>query len=216
MYVGEERESWGIKKYFLIILCVLMIAVIPSYSGKRRAIAGIPTPVQKQASGSEMLTLKGYNVKLTFLYSYDIEALVVHKKSYNSSSLQDKLVPVDVALAWGKVAQYNKDIDFHWSQSGRWVFWRVNSDSELDLVGGENAIVSQSSNNHLIPANKYIEKKVKKIKKGDHIRIKGYLVNVHATKSDGSWWSVDSSTSREDSGGGACEVIYVTDVYKIS
>ena len=67
------------------------------------------------------------------------------------------------------------------------------------------------SNSHLIPSNDKIKKQIKKIKKNDYIQIEGYLVHVDAdTKKGYFFW--DSSTTREDSGDGACEVIYVTDV----
>ena len=204
------------RNFLLILGTIIIIALLLPSGGKQRSVSGILPPVQEQASGETTFTINGYNIKLTFLYSYNIEALVVHKKNYSSHKIEDKLVPVDLALAWGKVAQYNKEIDFHWSQSGRWLFWRVDSDTDLALVGGMNGIISQASNNHLIPANISVKNKIKKIKKGDHIKIKGYLVNVYASKSAGNRWDMNSSISREDTGSGACEIIYVTDIYKIS
>ena len=53
---------------------------------------------------------------------------------------------------------------------------------------------------------------MKRIMPGDHIKIKGYLVNVTASnsKNDVIWWN--SSTIRSDTGDGACELIYVTDL----
>ena len=205
------------KKLLIIFCIVLMIALLLPSGNKRRSISGLPAPVQQSASGSDTLLIKDYEVKLSFLYSYDIEALVVHRKNHTANHLEDKLAPVDLALAWGTVAQYNQEIDFNWSQSGRWYSWEVDSLDALNPVGGVQGIISQSSNNHLIFSNKSIEKKAKKIKAGDHIRIQGYLVNVNAVKTDGSkGFSVNSSTSREDTGAGACEVIYVKDIQKIS
>lgn len=205
------------NKNLVIILCVIvMIALLLPSGGKQRSVAGISEPVQKPASGGETLAIKGYEVKLSFLYSYDIEALVVHKKNYTANHIQDKLSPVDLALAWGSVAQYNKEIDFHWSQNNRFAHWRVDNVSELAPVGGMQGVQVQASNNHLIPANKYVAQKIKKIKTGDHIRIQGYLVNINATKPDGQRFYWNSSTSRTDAGNGACEVIYVKDIQKIS
>ena len=205
------------NKNFVIILCVIvMIALLWPSSGKQRSVSGIPEPVQEEASGGETLAIKGYEVKLSFLYSYDIEALVVHKKNYTANSLQDKLAPVDLALAWGTVAQYNQEIDLNWSQSGRFARWQVDSVEKLTPMGGMQGVQIQASNNHLIPADKYIAQKIKKIKTGDHIRIKGYLVNVRATKPNGQYFNWNSSTTRKDTGSGACELIYVKDIQKIS
>ena len=82
----------------------------------------------------------------------------------------------------------------------------------LDPVGGIDGVARQCSNNHLIPADTRVKKAIKKIKKGDHIRITGYLVYIDGKKSDGTTFFWNSSTTRDDDGDGACEVIYVTDV----
>jgi hypothetical protein len=57
-----------------------------------------------------------------------------------------------------------------------------------------------------------VKKSIKKIKTGDHIRLKGYLVSITATDSKGTPYYWNSSTSRNDTGDGACEVMYVTEV----
>lgn len=76
---------------------------------------------------------------------------------------------------------------------------------------GHDTLTAYFSNNHLIPSNDNIEKLIKKIKENDYIKLKGYLVNAK-TKKASTMDSFDSSISRVDTGGGACEVIYVTDI----
>ncbi len=199
----------------IIILIIIIVAAVAFYrdrAGVRRSVAGIRAPIQEEAKGVTKTTVKGWNVRIEYQYSYDIEALVVHTKRYSGSGLGDQLAPVDAALAWGDVAKYNDSIDFHWGQARRWYTWKVNSYEELAPVGAEYEVGIQSSNNHLIPSTRELEKQVKKLRTGDHVRIKGYLVNIDGTKSDGStfWWN--SSTTREDTGDGACEVFYVTEL----
>ena len=67
------------------------------------------------------------------------------------------------------------------------------------------------SNNHIIPSNKKIAKALKYIKKGDFIELEGYLVDANI-----DFWQIthywESSTTRNDTGDGACEVIYVTSI----
>jgi hypothetical protein len=53
-----------------------------------------------------------------------------------------------------------------------------------------------------------VEEKLKKIKKNDQIKFKGYLVNVDSQ--DG--WRWNSSTTRNDTGGGACEIVLIDDI----
>ncbi len=60
---------------------------------------------------------------------------------------------------------------------------------------------------HLIPADDYVARQIKKVRRGSIVQFTGYLVEV---KGDDGWrWS--SSLSREDSGDKACELVYVKD-----
>ena len=205
-----------LKRVIAITIAILLVGLAVWYfvqkNGVRRAIPGIGEPVQEETTGSTTKTVDGYNVTITYKYTYEIEALVVHTKAYDGSSFADKMSPLDAALAWGKVAQYNKKIDFNWSQSGRWYSWHVDDVSVLAPVGGTSYVNEHSANTHLLPSSSTVKDKVKKIRRGDHIRLKGYLVDVDAEKSNGDtyWWH--SSTTRTDTGDGACEVMYVTDV----
>ena len=53
-----------------------------------------------------------------------------------------------------------------------------------------------------------VEHELKNIRQGDIVTLKGYLVRVEAK--DG--WRWKSSLTREDTGGGACELIFVEDL----
>jgi hypothetical protein len=57
----------------------------------------------------------------------------------------------------------------------------------------------------MIPADGAIESTLKSIRPGQVVKISGYLVQANA--SDGWHWK--SSLTREDTGSGACEVVYV-------
>ncbi len=208
------NKSSNIVKIAILALIILVVGgYIYLNMGVRRGIPGIPDPIQtEEEAGNVQMEVDGYNVLINYEYSYEIEALVLHTKNYTPSlSIGDKLAPKDLALGWGVVAEYNDRIDFHWGQSGRWYSWRVSSYEELLPVGGESEVSLHSANNHIIPANPTIKRQLKKIKRGDHIKMKGHLANVYASKGDKSiTWN--SSTTREDTGNGACELIYVTDI----
>lgn len=201
---------------FLVIVGAVFLALFIAHSiymsGTRRGIAGIREPLQETVKGGGMhRNADGFETDITFKCYYDIEALVLSTHDYNGSELSDKFAPVDAALGWGKVAQYNDIIDFNWEQSGRFCRCDPLSAADVKLLGSVEYVQEHFSNNHLIPAEKDVEKKIKKIRKGDHIRIRGYLVNVDGSSEDASFhWH--SSTSRSDTGNGACEIIYVTNV----
>jgi hypothetical protein len=57
---------------------------------------------------------------------------------------------------------------------------------------------------HVIPANDDVARALSRVREGDRLRMDGWLVEVDAP--DG--WTWRSSTTREDSGDGACEVVY--------
>ena len=210
----------GLKKALTLILIVVLVGVLAYswYTSRpaKNGISGIREPIQTPASGSAQFAKAGYDVNITYKYAYDIEGLVVHTHRYNGLGIGDRLAPVDIALAWGKVAEYNDRIDFHWSQANRYVLWETDTYEEIAPVGYEKGVNKQCSNNHVIPADSSIRNKLKSIKAGSRVRIKGYLVNVKATKSNGTYFTWNSSVTRDDSGGGACEVIYVTEVQVLS
>ncbi len=58
---------------------------------------------------------------------------------------------------------------------------------------------------HLISASRDIRKRLSRVRKGDVVRIKGYLVKVDA----GDNWHWQSSLTRKDTGEGACELVWV-------
>ncbi len=206
------------KKLIAVLALVVIAAVVFLNRGgkEQRSISGLEPPVQQAAEGGVQLEESGYSVNITFKYSYEIDAVVLSARSYHGSSLGDRLAPKDLALGWGTVAEYNDRIDFHWSQSGRWYYWRVNSDTDLSPVGGSGGVAKQSANNHIIPADDSVKKQLGRVKKGDHVIITGYLVDLRGEKPDGSYFTWNSSVSRDDTGDGACELIYATDIRILS
>ena len=58
---------------------------------------------------------------------------------------------------------------------------------------------------HMIPANPVVEKRLKSVRPGNIVRVRGCLVEVSAK--DG--WRWRSSLTRTDTGPGACELIWV-------
>jgi hypothetical protein len=61
---------------------------------------------------------------------------------------------------------------------------------------------------HIIPASAMVERVVKSVRRGHIVKLAGYL--VEARRADGWIWR--SSLTREDTGAGACELIWVTEI----
>jgi hypothetical protein len=153
-------------------------------------------PAQHSTSQANF-TLNGY--KITPLESFQIEARVLAAEHYSLGREAD-LSPVDLALGWGKMSDEAILKGIKISQSNRFYYWRVD---EFPIPRRE--IETQSANMHMIPADDQIEKILKSIRPGQMVKLSGDLVQVNA--SDGWHWK--SSLTREDTGAGACEIIYV-------
>jgi hypothetical protein len=73
---------------------------------------------------------------------------------------------------------------------------------------GRQDIERSSANMHMVPANSVIERRLKSVREGQVVRIDGWLVEAH--RGDGFTWR--SSLTRNDTGAGACELIFVNSV----
>jgi hypothetical protein len=73
-----------------------------------------------------------------------------------------------------------------------------------DQAAWESFDMYQLSNNHLISDDDFIRDQVRKVKVGDQVRIQGVLASY---ESPGGLRG--TSTTRTDTGDGACETIYV-------
>ncbi len=154
------------------------------------------TPVQKRVSMSEF-PFKGYTLKP--LADFEITARVLSKKNYNMGRESD-LAPVDLALGWGRMSDSAVLDKISISQGNRWYRWNAR---EMPIPRRE--IEKSSANMHMIPANERVEAALKEVNEGHVVTISGKLVAIRS--SDG--WRWKSSTTRNDTGGGACEIIFV-------
>jgi hypothetical protein len=62
-----------------------------------------------------------------------------------------------------------------------------------------------SANMHMIPATAEVERQLLRVRPGQVVALMGYLVEVRGR--DGFRWR--SSLTREDTGNGACELVWV-------
>jgi len=139
---------------------------------------------------------------------YIVEAMVMSRKRYRWDT-EAELSPVDLLLAWGPVTEEPYLSAVKWSQSGRWGFYEYRNASGVRA----NVIARNSANTHIIPepGNSSLRRELLRLRRGDVVRLEGYLVRVE--REDG--WKWVSSRSRTDTGAGACEVFYVTYVEKL-
>ncbi len=143
--------------------------------------------------------------RITPLQSFTLQGRVLAAAHYRWDR-EAELAPVDLALGWGPMSDQMVLKDISITQSGRFYHWRV---SEFRIPRRE--IETHSANMHMIPSTDEIEHKLKKVRVGQLVKVEGYLVEVRGA--DG--WSWRSSLTRDDTGAGACELIWVANFESI-
>ncbi len=136
------------------------------------------------------------------LAEYKIKGRVLSMNFY-SLGKESELSPVDLALGWGRMSDQNIIDKITVTQSNRWYHWETES---MPIPRSE--ISKSSANVHIIPKDDSIKDKIDELYKGSLIEMKGFLVEVKAEKG----WRWKSSLTRDDTGGGACELFWVDDI----
>jgi len=155
-------------------------------------------PVQSDLNGPPgVLAKHGYQILP--LQSFSLAARVLSTARYRFDEGAD-ISPVDLALGWGRMSDQSVLNEFDISQSGRFYFWHV---KRFPIPRRE--IETHSANMHMIPADDEIERRLESIRVGQIVSLEGYLVEVRAP----SGWRWRSSLTREDTGAGACELVWV-------
>ena len=138
-------------------------------------------------------------------YEYELTGMIVSYRHHEGNSrmhsrANDHLNMLDVCVIWGD-NPHNTRLD-------KIEFWNgifTCNVKTRDPVAWANFNMQQLSNNHLISDNDLIRSQVQKIRVGDQIRVRGYLAGYAA----GGGSKRGTSTTRTDTGNGACETIYV-------
>jgi hypothetical protein len=166
-----------------------------------RVVAG-DVPLQSPVpAGFDDIRLKP--ATLHPLAGFSLDARVLSREDYSMGRESD-LSPTDLALGWGPMRDEAVVSKLDISQSGRWYHYRWRDAPPIAVA----EIVRSSANMHMIPADATAAAQLARVRKGDRVRIDGWLVQAQAP--DGWHWK--SSLSREDSGDGACEVVYVCSI----
>jgi len=152
------------------------------------------------------VAFNGVSYRIEPEYDYDITGMVVSFRHHNQDNSRmhalanDHLNMLDVCVIWGKNPA-NERLD-------KISFWNglfTCNVKTRDQLAWDAFDMNQLSNNHLLSDDEFLRRQVKKIRIGDQIRIRGYLAGY--TSASGS--KRGTSTTRTDTGNGACETIYL-------
>lgn len=199
---GPPRRKQGITMRKLLLLTLAGIAAWQLLASRPAielgpGVRAPDPPVQVEPRDPGAFALNGY--RITPLADFSIRAKVLSREGY-SMGREAELSPLDLALGWGRMSDEAVLQAIDISQSGRWYRWRT-----ADFPIPRREIETHSANMHMIPADADVEEALDEIRTGQVIELSGSLVRADAD--DG--WRWVSSLSRDDTGGHACELVYV-------
>jgi hypothetical protein len=141
---------------------------------------------------------------LTPLAGFSLQARVLARENYRLDAGAE-FSPVDLALGWGPMAEPGMAEKLNISQSGR--FYRYSWGGDGPPIP-QNDIISNSANMHMVPANNAVAESLNNVSENDVVELNGWLIRIE--KNNG--WHWQSSLTRDDSGDGACELVYVCSI----
>lgn len=148
-------------------------------------------------------SIRHNDIALAPLAEFTLRARVLGKRKYHFDR-GSSLAPIDLALGWGEMSDSTVLEQLDISQRDRFYFLRWRKDPPLS----EQRMMEQSTNLHAIPGSALVAEKLARLRSGQIIFLRGKLVQAHYQ--DGGHWK--SSLSRQDTGNGACELMWIEDL----
>jgi hypothetical protein len=169
-------------------------------------------PVQTRVRKPPIDTnVNGVDYRIQPRYSYELNAVVVslhHSDSwwdYAHKAWGDHVNIMDLCVAWGDSVRSGayRDVSF---RNNQWeCIWSYSSERAHKQFNN-----AQASNNHIVTDDPALANALRKIRIGDQVRLRGYLVDYTIFRKDGTAVGARiSSETRTDQGPGACEVMYI-------
>jgi hypothetical protein len=159
-------------------------------------------PVQDDGVRREPFERKGYTIAP--FARFTVRARLLSAETYRMGR-EAELSPIDFALGWNDMSNDAVLARLSISQGNRFYFYRWENEPPI----APEVIVRNSANMHLIPASADVLKRLERVPPGATVTLSGYLVDVRA----GDGWHWRSSRTRDDSGFGACELVWVEAVH---
>jgi len=184
-------------------------AVTPGHGGGGGAataacvLPALPSGLEPVQVGvpSAMRPFRHGDFVLSPLAGFSLEARVLSREDY-SLGPESALSPTDLALGWRRMADPDVYGTLGVTQAGRWYRYRWDSRGPPIPLP---EIVRSSANMHIVPADEHVQRALDVVRPDQRVRLQGWL--IEARRDDGWIWR--SSLRRDDSGDGACELVYV-------
>lgn len=210
----KRAETWlaiafGLAVAVAAYLSIRDVALPPPSAIAREIVEGEPR--QGPTDAQPFTTaIRGYTYTITPRATYEIAGLVVSRHRgdawFNMYHATDPGNIEDVCVVWGEVianGSYRK-VQFWSGEFTCYFSWPGRLDPPFD--------VEKAANNHLIPADEYVTHRIRNLRVGDQIRMTGLLVDYAVSSGGRTLLTRQTSLTRKDTGNGACETMFVTDL----
>ncbi|MCK6389789.1 MAG: hypothetical protein L6Q40_02020 [Azonexus sp.] len=201
-----------VKTLFFASLALLVAAWIKGepLPAPDAVLAAMQAAPRQTATGEAPFSVEtgGVQYQVKPLYAYELNGLVVSRHDAETwwdfihKEASDFLNVTDLCVVWGENLRNGvyQRLSYHSGQFTCFVRWE---DAETGALFRMDAL----SNNHLLTVNPALAKKIRSVRIGDQIRFRGYLAEY--SHNHGFAFKRGTSTTRDDSGNGACETVYV-------
>lgn len=157
-------------------------------------------PLQSPAS-ARMPPFRLEKSTVTPLAGFSLQATVLSRENYSFGREAD-YSPTDLALGWGPMKDPILADKLNISQGNRWFRYGWGADGPPIPLP---QIIRHSANMHMVPGDRTVAEALARVRAGQTVRLSGWLVRIDGD--DG--WHWQSSLTRDDSGAGACELVYI-------
>ncbi|MGA9852582.1 MAG: hypothetical protein WBR15_06590 [Gammaproteobacteria bacterium] len=193
------------RALWFVIVTVILLGALHEFTmrpiARSAGVLAPDAPQQTNLSGPQAL-LHIKDATLEPLAKFALTARVLSREDYHFDD-GSFLSPTDLALGWGRMSDSAVLRHINIQQGVRFYTWSVRN---YPIPPRE--IETSSANMHMIPADAEVTRELKRVRVGDLITLDGLL--VEADRPGG--WRWRSSLTRDDTGPGACELVYVEDL----
>lgn len=211
----DEHARWArLQKALTIAAAAALVVTGLAYARKGSFVSHrdvdprlLEEPKQTEPTRAPFsFTYMGETYDVRPVADYELAGLVVSHNDptawwdvyHDAASVDTK----DLGLIWGPNLRSD---DFH-----RVTFWSVSWTVNCRWPAGVSFHPEALSNNHLVTPHQRVRDAIARVRIGDQVRLRGQLVN-YAPRSHPDRWR-NTSTTRADTGNGACEVVCVDDL----
>jgi len=191
---------------FRLIVCALIAWAGHAWWSSRplRQAPGVLVPEAPVQEGTPAQVIQRGDFRLTAIARYKLRGRVLGKKRYWDKP-QNQLVPIDVAVGWGRMSdQAVLDGFSDFTMGNRFFFYEWQRQPPIP----REEIARSAANNHVIPADDTVARGIRGLRRGQIVEMQGWL--VEADGPGGFRWV--SSRRRDDTGNGACELFFVEQI----